>query len=205
MIKHISFIFILFIIHWHTSYSQDSTKDISWISKHPIEISIGTHAIALPFSFFLSRPYYPELNIGLQSTLMDKNKINLNMINGIGLASHSFNGDRYFLNTYLRFKYKFPLNIYSQIGLGVAFNILTFPNESYEINNHGVYEEKNSVETEWYSGFNIEIGYRITIYKHLDLDLFTKYSAGINLFHHPQIPVFPYNSTQFGLRFYFKK
>ncbi len=205
MKKRTYFIFILFIIGWHTSHAQNDTNDTTWISKHPIEISTGTHAIGLPFSHFFTAPYYPELNIGLQSTFMDKNRINLNMVNGVGLASHPFNGQKYFLNTYMRFKYKFPLNIYSQIGLGIAFNMLNSPNESYELNNNGVYEEKKNVETEWYSGFNIEIGYRITAIKRLGFDLFSKYSAGINLSHHPQIPVFPYNSTQVGLRFYFKK
>lgn len=204
-IKQTILIFTLLISCWQISNAQDVTNDSSWIGKHPIEISSGTHAIGLPFSNFLSSPFYSELNMGLQSTFSNKKNIALNMVNGIGFANHPFNGNRYFVDTYFRVKYKFPLNIYSQIGLGAAFNILTFPNESFELNSNGVYEEKKSVETKFYTGFNIEIGYHLTAIKKLNLDIFSKYSAGVNLFHHPQIPVFPYNSTQIGLRFYFKK
>lgn len=205
MKRQTSFIFIFFLICGYRSYAQDDTDNTSWISKHPIEISAGTHAIGLPFRHLLSGPYYPELNIGLQSTLMDRNKVNLNVVNGVGLASHPFNGNRYSLNTYVRFKYKFPLNIYSQIGLGVAYTILTPPNESYELSDDGVYQETRGLETEWYSGVNIETGYHITAVRRINLDAFFRYSAGINFFHHPQIPVFPYTSTQIGLRFYFQK
>ncbi len=194
--------FIIFTILCRASYAQDSTDQVSWISKHPIEFSTGSHAIGLPFSQFLSSPFYPEVNIGIQSNLVDKGNVNLNTTNGIGFATHPFNGERYFVNTYLRLKYKFPLNIYSQFGLGIAFNILTYPNKIYELNNNGVYEETKSVETEWYSGFNIEVGYHLQRNKGLELDLFSKYSAGVNLFHHPEIPVFPYNSIQIGVRFY---
>ncbi len=203
MNKIISFTFLtIFSILWRTSSAQDSTSQISWISKHPIEFSMGSHAIGLPFSHFLSNPYYPEVNIGLQSNLIDKKNINLNIVNGIGFATHPFNGERYFVNTHLRFKYKFPLKIYSQIGLGISFNILTYPNNVYKLNNNGVYKETKGVETEWYSGFNIEVGYHLKRIERLELDLFSKYSAGVNPFHHPEIPVFPYNSIQIGVRFY---
>jgi hypothetical protein len=192
----------ILILLSRTASAQDSTSQTSWLSKHPIELSVGSHAIGLPFTHFLSNPYYPEINIGLQSNLMDKEHINLNIVNGIGIATHPFNGDRYFINTYLRFKYKFPLRIYSQIGLGIAFNILSYPNEVYQLNNSGVYEKTKKIETEWYTGFNMEIGHHLKTFKQMKLDLFLKYSAGVNLFHHPEIPVFPYNSIQVGVRFY---
>lgn len=198
-------VFILlaaFNLFYTTSWSQDTISQVSWISKHPIEFSMGTHAIGLPFSRFLSSPYYPEINIGLQFNLLEKERINLNVLNGIGLAIHPFNGERYTVNTYLRFKYKFPLGIYSQIGLGVAFNVLTYPNEMYRLNSSGIYEEKNAVEIEWYSGGCIEIGYHLKCMKRLKLDLFSKYNAGVNFIHHPEIPIFPYNSIQLGIRFY---
>lgn len=203
MKKNIIFILlVVFNLSYTRSWAQDSTSQTSWMSKHPIELSLGTHAIGLPFSRFLSSPYYPEINVGLQFNLLEKKRFNLNIVNGIGLASHTFNGGRYSINSYLRFKYKFPLRIYSQIGLGIAFNVLTYPNEVYTLNSHGIYEEKNLVEIEWYSGVTIEIGYHLKGTKKLELDLFSKYNAGVNFIHHPEIPIFPYNSIQLGVRFY---
>lgn len=188
-----------------TLLAQDSTNKVAWINKHPIEFSVGSHAIGLPFSNFLAPPYYLEMNIGLQSNLLDKKKINLNIVNGIGFAAHPFSGKRYFVDTYLRFKYRFPLNIYSQIGLGIAFNLLTYPDDVYTLNSDGFYEKKNRLEGKLYSGINLEIGYHLKSIKRLKLDLFLKYNVGVNLSYHPQIPVFPYNSIQFGTRFYFQK
>ncbi len=203
MNKIILFIFLsMFIILSRTSCAQDSTTQTSWLSKHSFELSWGSHAIGLPFSQIFSSPYYPEVSIGIQTNLIDSKNINVNLVNGIGLATHHFNGERYFVNTFLRFKYKFPLRIYSQIGLGIAFNILTYPNIVYELSGNGIYKETKKTETEWYSGFNMEVGYHLKHSKRLELDFFSKYSAGVNLFHHPEIPVFPYNSIQIGVRFY---
>ncbi len=185
-----------------TCNAQDNNDQASWFSQHPIEFSFGSHSIGLPFNNFLSPPYYPEINIGLQSNLLIKKNINLNMVNGVGFAAHPFSGNRYSINTFLRFKYQFPLNIYGQIGLGPSLNILTYPNDVYELNSKGIYEEGNSMETKLYGGFNMEIGYRLKSIRHLELDLFLKYNAGVDFFHHPEIPIFPYNSTQIGTRFY---
>lgn len=198
-----TFIFLtLFILIGKTSIAQENATKSTWISKHPIEFSMGSHAISLPFKQFLSSPFYPELNIGIQFNVLDKKKINLNVVNGIGFASHKFNGDRYFVDTFLRFKYKLPFNIYSQVGVGLALNLLTYPNEVYKLNNNGVYETANSVETELYGGFNIEIGYHLKLFKSSELDIFSRYSAGVNFNHHPEIPVFPYNSIRLGVRLY---
>jgi len=200
-----SIFLILFSILCNTSYAQDSTSKASWISKHPIEFSMGSHAISLPFNPSLFGLFYPEINIGFQSNFLDRKNININIVNGIGFASHLFQGEKYFADSYLRLKYKFPLKIYTQVGLGVALNLLTYPSPVYSLNSNGVYKEKNQVKTAVYSGFNLEVGYRLKCAKQLELDLFSKYNAGANLFQHPDISLFPYNSFQLGLRFYIQQ
>lgn len=200
MYRHYLIFVLTFISINYNTKGQSSQDSLSWFSRHPIEISTGNAAIGLPFQPFLSPVYHPTVQVGLQYDLTSFSNFKVNTASTIGFTYHRYQGHYYSLGQSLRLKYISPIKLYAQLGLKVGFMAHQYPQEVFTLSSSGDYEVNRSwqVKGKMYTGLSFELGY---FFPSKNSSLFVQHHSGIGFIHHPEIPVFPYSSTQLGIRF----
>lgn len=187
--------------------AQEENK-ANWWSSHPLEFSLGSNSISLPFKNFLGVvPFYPQFNVGLQHTYREKNNFSINQSIGLGLAFHPYHANRYFLDSHLRFKQKILKKFYAQAGIGLAFSLNTYPNTVFELNNNGIYEKAGrfTLKPQLYAGLLMETGYVFPTESTFLNNVYLRYQTGVAGKYHPSIFVLPVNSFQLGIQFKLNK
>ena len=187
------------------TFAQNSIVKHSWLSKHPLEIGMGSNNVRLPFHSFMKTPFYCQINAGLQFNLTPQGRFQLNQYLGLGVALHPYNGNRFFVDTSFRLRYNSPIKTYVQVGIIAAFVIHDYPHDVFILNGNGGYERASRYQArkELLGGLSLELGHPFPFFDKGQFDVYFKYSFTVAGPNHPEIPVLPYTSLQLGCRIYF--
>jgi hypothetical protein len=194
-----------FFILENGAMAQDSTNKNKRRFDH-FSIAFTNNHSAYPFSSFsqlLAGTWHPGVELGTGFNWSVKKKHDWYQEFKLGYFYHQFIQHGIPLYTNFGYRYKFSQHWRAQAGLGLGA-LFSFPDhDRYKLNSNGNYEKISGVRLQGMFVFNLGAGYQFARTKKHPLEAFITYQQRIQTPYVPNyVPLLPYNSLMFGLKWY---
>jgi hypothetical protein len=195
---------ILFLLH-PGGMAQDSTAKKKRSLDH-FSIAFSNNHSAYPFSSFsqlVAGTWHPGFELGTGFNWSVRKKHDWYQEFKLGYFYHQFVQHGIPLYTNFGYRYKFSQHWRAQAGLGLGALFSIPDHNRYKLNSDGNYEKLNGVRLQGMFVFNLGAGYQFARNKKHPLEAFITYQQRIQTPYVPNyVPLLPYNSLMFGLKWY---
>jgi hypothetical protein len=172
-------------------------------TAHPLRISVGNEATAIPYTRFVSTPLHPAFQAGTEFQYRESAHHYLYQTANIGYIFHNHLYQGVYINSEIGYDYKFSfgLNAKALFGLGYLHTFTT--QQEYRFENGEFVPKPDRGNARLMTSLSIGAGYRFKENAENSPEIFLLYQSWIEYPYSPGfIPVMTHICLQAGIKFF---
>lgn len=181
-------------------------QEIGPYRKLPLVLTVGNHAVSIPFYRVFRLPYHPALAVGTEFTYWRGKHGQLLQTLSVGGFYNRYNATGLSAQTEFVYRYITGLGVFADASLGAGYLHTFRVRPIYQANGQGDYQPvKDWGKPSALASFNLGLGYDFSRHTDLPFALFVRYQWFAQVPYVDPLPFWPQAITGLGARFYFSK